>query len=75
MFIFNQTHEFHGLPNQMLISLLLLKLKGRNGKDEEESEEMVRNVGRVRLITQDRNICLLFRLEIQKVMGGNEWES
>lgn len=63
--MFNQTHEFHGLPNQMLISLLLLSLR------EKEKES---TVNRVKLISQEKNICVLLRLEIQKAMG-NEWES
>lgn len=43
MFVFNQTHEFHNLPNQMLIYLLLLSLRE---KDKEHQ------VSKVRLISQ-----------------------
>lgn len=55
----SQTSEFNSLPNQLIVGLLFEVLL--------ESESSPIQAEKIRLVSQDRNICNLFKLELSKV--------
>ena len=56
IFIFNQTSECNTLPNQLLVSLLLEFL----------ASESSLKVSKIQLVSPEKKICDLFRLEAYK---------
>jgi hypothetical protein len=56
MFVFNQTSGQNTIPNQIVISLFLKYLEQNTQKERIN----------IKLVSEDKNICSLFRLEIMK---------
>lgn len=56
IFVFNQTNEQSTVPNQLVISLLLQYILKTD----------LKKVKKIRLVSEDRNICTLIRYEILK---------
>lgn len=59
MLVFCQTNEFNSLPNQLIIGLVFGMLL--------EADQKKPLAERVRLVSHDKNICNLFKLELSKV--------
>jgi hypothetical protein len=59
LILFSQTNEFNSLPNQLIIGVLFATLL--------ESNTSKLTAEKVRLVSQDKNICNLFKLELSKV--------
>jgi hypothetical protein len=59
LIVLSQTNEFNNLPNQLIVGVLLGTLL--------ESNTIKLIAEKVRLVSQDKNICNLFKLELSKV--------
>jgi len=62
--VLSQTGEYNSLPNQLIVAVLLQVLLN--------AQSVQLQAERVRLVSQDRNICSLFKLELSKVYAEDK---
>lgn len=59
LLVMSQTGDFNPVPNQLLVSLLFQLLL--------DSNSVKPVAGKIRLVSGDKNICNLFKLELSKI--------